>query len=42
MDTSNIGFVYVGGRAREQAGQLVGADPTCIAEQPITSRAYLE
>jgi 5-methylthioadenosine/S-adenosylhomocysteine deaminase len=41
MDTSNVGSVYVGGRARKQAGQLVGADPARVAEQAITSRVYL-
>jgi len=32
MDTSNVGSVYVGGPARKQAGQLVGADLALIAE----------
>jgi 5-methylthioadenosine/S-adenosylhomocysteine deaminase len=41
MDTSNVDSVYVGGRARKQAGQLVGADLAHIAEQVITSRDYL-
>jgi 5-methylthioadenosine/S-adenosylhomocysteine deaminase len=41
MDTSNVDSVYVGGPARKQAGQLVGADPVRIAEQAITSRACL-
>jgi hypothetical protein len=41
MDTSNVDSVYVGGRARKQAGQLVGADPARSAEQAIASRAYL-
>ena len=41
MDTSNLDSVYVGGPARKQAGQLVGADLALIAEQAITSRVYL-
>ena len=41
MDTSNVNSVYVGGPARKQAGQLVGADPAEIADQAITSRAGL-
>ena len=41
MDTSNVDSVYVGGPARKQAGQLVGADLALIAEQAITSRVYL-
>ena len=41
MDTSNVDSVYVGGPARKQAGQLVGADRARIAEQAITPRVYL-
>ncbi len=41
MDTSNVDSVYVGGRARKLAGQLVGADLARIAEQVIASRAHL-
>ena len=41
MDTSNVDSVYVGGPARKQGGQLVGADLALIAEQAIASRAYL-
>ena len=40
MDTSNVDSVYVGGPARKQAGQLVGADPA-ESYQAITSRAGL-
>ena len=36
-----VDSVYVGGPARKQAGQLVGADLALIAEQAITSRVYL-
>ena len=41
MDRSNVDSVYVGPRTRKRAGQLAGADPARIAEQAITSRAYL-
>jgi hypothetical protein len=41
MDTSNVDSVCVGGPARKQAGQLVGADLALIAEQAITSRVYV-
>ena len=41
MDASNADSVYVGGPARKQGGQLVGADLALIAEQAIASRAYL-
>lgn len=37
MDTSNVDSVYVGGLARKQAGQLVGADPA-ESDQAITSQ----
>ena len=36
-----VDSVYVDGRARKQAGQLVGADPARVAEQAITSRVCL-
>jgi hypothetical protein len=34
MDTSNVDSVYVGGPARKQAGQLVGADPAESRTKP--------
>jgi len=41
MDTGNVDSVFVSGKARKLAGQLVGVDLKRLADQAVASRQYL-